>query len=157
MNINTLDIITCYGRRISLVSRGQTAYFSFDMGAEKNKGLAYYCYMFCAENRQILAIVDWPLIGVDRLQRCSARMTYKVVLKFVATYHSSVFEGGQHQSVANQQLPKSGDSLHKTCNGSTPDPYFSPPPYQKKNKRSGHARLGYHTGYLCQYRDLQAI
>ena len=85
-----------------LVSHGQTAYFSFDMGAEKNK-LAYYRYMFCAENRQILAIVDWPLIGVDRLQRCSARMTYKVVLKFVATYHSSVFEWCQHQSVANQQ------------------------------------------------------
>ena len=126
-----------------LVSRGQTAYFSFDMGAEKNKGLEYYRYMFCAENRQILAIVDWPLIGVDRLQRCSARMTYKVVLKFVATYHSSVFEWCQHQLVANQQSPKSGDSLHKTCNGSTPDPYFSPPPYQKKNKRSGHARLPY--------------
>ena len=89
-----------------LVSRGQTAYFSF-----------------------------------DRLQRCSARMTYKVVLKFVATYHSSVFEWCQHQLVANQQSPKSGDSLDKTCNGSTPDPYFSPPPYQKKNKRSGHARL----------------
>ena len=111
------------------------------MGVEKNKGLAYYRYMFCTENRQILAIVDWPLIGVDRLQRCSARMTYKVVLKFVATYHSSVFEWCQHQLVANQQSPKSGDSLHKTCNGSTPDPYFSPPPYQKKNKRSGHARL----------------
>ena len=111
------------------------------MGAEKNKGLAYYRYMFCAENRQILAIVDWPLIGVDRLQRCSARMTYKVVLNFEATYHSSVFEWCQHQLVANQQSPKSGDSLHKTCNGSTPDPYFSPPPYQKKNKRSGHARL----------------
>ena len=88
-----------------------------------------------------MAIVDWPLIGVDRLQRCSARMTYKVVLKFVATYHSSVFEWCQHQLVANQQSPKSGDFLHKTCNGSTPDPYFSPPPYQKKNKRSGHARL----------------
>ena len=41
-----------------LVSHGQTAYFSFDMGAEKNKGLAYYRYMFCAQNRQILAIVD---------------------------------------------------------------------------------------------------
>ena len=111
------------------------------MKAEKNKGLAYYHYMFCAKNCQILAIVDWPLIGVDRLQRCSARMTYKMVLKFVAMYHSSVFEWCQHQSVANQQSPNSGDSLHKTCNGSTPDPYFSPPPYQKKNKRSGHARL----------------
>ena len=43
---------------VVLVSRGQTAYFSFDMGAEKNKGLAYYRYMFCAENSQILAIVD---------------------------------------------------------------------------------------------------
>ena len=52
-----------------LVSRGQTAYFSFDMGAEKNKGLAYYRYMFCAENRQILAIVHWPLIGVNSLQK----------------------------------------------------------------------------------------
>ena len=38
----------------------QTAHFSFDMGAERNKGLAYYHCMFCAENRQILAIVDWP-------------------------------------------------------------------------------------------------
>ena len=54
-----------------LVSHGQTAYFSFDMGAEKNKGLAYYRYMFCAENRQILAIVDWPLIDVDTIQRHS--------------------------------------------------------------------------------------
>ena len=127
------------------------------MGAEKNKGLAYYRYMFCAENRQILAIVDWPLIGVDRLQRCSARMTYKVVLKFVATYHLSVFEWCQHQLVANQQSPKSGDSLHKTCNGSTPDPYFSPPPYQKKNKRSGHARLG--TLYLrsCCYMYVRIV
>ena len=60
-----------------LVSHGQTTYFSFDMGTEKNKGLAYYRYMFCAESRQILAIVDWPLIGVDRLQRCSAQMTYQ--------------------------------------------------------------------------------
>ena len=41
-----------------VVSHGQTAYFSFDMGVEKNKGLAYYRCMFCAENRQILAIVD---------------------------------------------------------------------------------------------------
>ena len=128
------------------------------MGAEKNKGLAYYRYMFCAENRQILAIVDWPLIGVDRLQRCSARMTYKVVLKFVATYHSSVFEWCQHQLVANQQSPKSGDSLHKTCNGSTPDPYFSPPLYQKKNKRSGHARLDiFATVYLAVYKRVLDI
>ena len=43
--------------------------------------------------------------------------------------------------MANQQLPKSVDSLHKTCNGSMPDPYFSPPPYQKKNKQSGRAKL----------------
>ena len=72
--------------RIELVSRGQTAYFSFDMGAEKNKGLAYYHYMFCAENRQILAIIDWPLIDVNSLQRCSPRMTYKAVyIKVVHT------------------------------------------------------------------------
>ena len=44
-------------------------------------GLAYYRYMFCAENRQILAIVDWPVIGVNSLQRCSTRMTYKAVYK----------------------------------------------------------------------------
>jgi len=50
---------------------GQTAYFSFDMGAEKHKGLAYYRYMFCAENRQILAIVDRLQIGVNSLQRHS--------------------------------------------------------------------------------------
>ena len=49
----------------------QTAYFSFGVGAGKNKGLAYYRCMFCAENRQILAIVDWLLIGVDSLQRRS--------------------------------------------------------------------------------------
>ena len=55
--------------------------FSFGVGAEKNKGLAYYRCMFCAENRQILAIVDWPLIGVNSLQRCSTRMTYKAVYK----------------------------------------------------------------------------
>ena len=116
-----------------IVSHGHTAYFSFDMGAKKIRAWRTgYRYMFCAENRQILAIVDWTLIGVDHLQRCSARMTYKVVLKLVATYHSTVFEWCQHQSVANQQSPKSGDSLHKTCKGSTPDPYFSPPPYQKK-------------------------
>ena len=41
------------------------------MGAEKNKGLAYYCYMFCAENRQILAIVDRLKVGVNSLQRHS--------------------------------------------------------------------------------------
>ena len=52
-----------------LVSCGQTVYF--DMGAEKNKGLVYYGYMFCAENRQILAIADWPLIGVNIFQRHS--------------------------------------------------------------------------------------
>ena len=39
-------------RRFSLVSRGQTAYFSFDMGAEKNKGLAYYrqLHVLCRES-----------------------------------------------------------------------------------------------------------
>ena len=31
--------------------------------------LFFYRCMFCAENRQILAIVDWPLIGVNSLQR----------------------------------------------------------------------------------------
>ena len=46
-------------------------FFSFDMGAEKNKGLAYYHYMFCAENHQILAIVDKLKIGVNSLQRRS--------------------------------------------------------------------------------------
>ena len=45
--------------------------FSFDMGAEKNKGLAYYRYMLCAENHQILAIVDRLKIGVNSLQRRS--------------------------------------------------------------------------------------
>ena len=52
--------------RLLLVSRGQTAYFSFDMGAEKNKGLATHvlCRLGC--------------------YHVNARMTYKVVLKFVA-------------------------------------------------------------------------
>ena len=49
--------------------RNRGAYFSFGVGAEKNKDLAYYRCMFCVENRQILAIVDWPLIGVNGLQR----------------------------------------------------------------------------------------
>ena len=39
------------------------------MEAEKNKGLVYYRYMFCAENRQILVIVDRLKIGVNSLQR----------------------------------------------------------------------------------------
>jgi len=78
-SINYIESASLYD--FWLVSHGQTVYFSFDMGAEKNKGLAYYRYMFCAENRQILAIVDWPLIGVNSLQRCSPRMTYKVVYK----------------------------------------------------------------------------
>ena len=54
-----------------IVLRGQTAYFSFDMGVEKNKGLVYYRCMFCAENHQILAIVDRLKIGVNSLQRRS--------------------------------------------------------------------------------------
>ena len=80
--------------------------------------------MSCAQNQQILVIVDWLLIGVDRLQRW--------FIKFIAMRHSSVFEGGQHQSVRNQQSPKSVDSVHKTCNASMPHPFFSPPLYQKK-------------------------
>ena len=82
MNKNTLTydgdthIVDCCSRERGnrIVSRGQTiqtAYFSFDMGAEKNKGLAYYRYMFCAENCQILAIVVWLKIGVNSLQRPS--------------------------------------------------------------------------------------
>ena len=55
--------------------------------------------------------------------------------------HSSVFEGGQHQSVRNQQSPKSVDSVHKTCNASMPDPFFLRP-YIKRKKWSGHTRLG---------------
>ena len=47
-----------YSFVLLLVLHGQTAYFSFDMGTEKNKGVAYYRYMFCAQNRQILATVD---------------------------------------------------------------------------------------------------
>ena len=31
---------------------------------------------------------------------------------------------GATNFMANQQSPKSGDSLHKTGNGSTPDPFF---------------------------------
>ena len=54
----------------------------------------------------------------------------------------NIFEGGQHQSVANQQSPKSIDSLHNTCNGSTPDPFFSATISKEKNQ-SGHARLPY--------------
>jgi len=46
------------------------------MGANKNKGLAYYLYILCAENCQILAIVDWPQIGVNSLQRCSTPLFF---------------------------------------------------------------------------------
>ena len=60
-----------------LVSLGQTAYFSFDMGAEKNKDLAYYRYMFCAENRQILAIVDWPRLVLTLFKDTRMIRSYK--------------------------------------------------------------------------------
>ena len=36
--------------------------------------------------------------------------------------------------------PKSGDSLHKTANSSSPDPFFRHHKEKRKN-RSGHARL----------------
>ena len=39
-----------------------------------------------------------------------------------------------HQSVANQQLPISGDSLHKMANSSTPD-FLFPHPHTKGNKK----------------------
>ena len=87
--------------------------------------------MFCAENRQILAIVDWPLLGVDSLQRCPVQMTYKVMYE-VYTRHLRIFEGCQHQSMANQQSRKSVDSLHKTCNGSTPERFFLRPHTKRK-------------------------
>ena len=51
--------------------------------------------------------------------------------------HFSVFEGGLHRQVANQKSPKSVDSLHKTCNGSTSDLFSAP--YRKK--KSGLATL----------------
>ena len=36
-----------------LVSRGQTAYFSFGVGAEKNKGLAYYRFL-CTKHATVV-------------------------------------------------------------------------------------------------------
>ena len=56
-----------------VVSHAQTAFLWWQR--KKGSGILLL-HMSCAENRQVLAIVDWPLIGVDRLQRCSARMTY---------------------------------------------------------------------------------
>ena len=44
----------------------------FDMGVEK-KGFGILPLHVCTENRHILVIVDWPLIGVDSLQRRSPR------------------------------------------------------------------------------------
>ena len=53
------------------------------------------------------------------------------------------FEVSQHQSAANQQSPKCGDSLHKTANGlangSVPDPF----PPQRKTEKSGLATRDY--------------
>ena len=47
------------------------------------------------------------------------------------SFTQSTFElGCQHQSVANQQSPKSVDSVHK--NGA-PDPFFLRPHIKRKN------------------------
>ena len=72
------------------------------------KGTGVYTTI-CAENCQILAIVDWPLIGVDSFETLMRRIKNMICI---------LFEGYQHQSVTNQQLPKSVDSLHKMSNGS---------------------------------------
>ena len=75
--VNKYGIVHCstklYGVEKSCTSSlaWPDRFFSFDVWAEKKKGLACYRCMFCAQNRQILAIVDWPLIGVDSLQRRS--------------------------------------------------------------------------------------
>ena len=69
--------------------------------------------------RELPDFGDYWLATVDSLQRRSwdVSKTWYVI-------YASVFEGCQHQSVANQQSPKSGDSLHKMGNGSTPNPFF---------------------------------
>ena len=56
------------------------------------------------------------------------------------SFLQSIFEGGQHQSVANQQLPKSVDSLHKTCNSSTPDLFSSATIKSSLGMRDYHIR-----------------
>ena len=48
--------------------------------------------------------------------------------------------------MANQQSPKSGDSLHTLTSSSLPDPNFSLPHTKEKNS-AGHARLT--TGWVC--------
>ena len=88
-------------------------------------------YMFCAENRQILAIVDWPLIGVDSFQ-IHSNDAYKLNKPPCMPFLWSILEGCQHQSMVNQQLSISVDSLHKTCNGNTPDPFISAPISKEK-------------------------
>ena len=42
-------------------------FFPFYVGAGK-KGLVNFHRQFCSIDQQILLIVDWPLIGVDRVQ-----------------------------------------------------------------------------------------
>ena len=46
--------------------------------------------------------------------------------------HYFVSEVSQHQLVANQQSPKSGNLLHKMANSSSPDPFSTTTKKQKK-------------------------
>ena len=59
---------------------------------------------------------------------------------YIILHHSYIFEVSQHQSVANQQSLKSGDSLHKMANGSLPHP-FSATTKKNGKKWFGHVRL----------------
>ena len=43
---------------------------------------------------------------------------------YLILHLSCIFEVSQHQSVANQQLLKSGNSLYKMANGSVPGLFF---------------------------------
>ena len=59
---------------------------------------------------------------------------------YIILHHSHIFEVSQHQSVANQQSPKFGDSLYKMANGSLPHP-FSATTKKNGKKWSSHVRL----------------
>ena len=70
MNVMVICIYKRSYKNCCVSSLAWPTAFSFDMWAGKKEGLVYYRYPFCAENRQILVIVDWLLISVNILQRC---------------------------------------------------------------------------------------
>ena len=88
----------------------QIAFFCFSLWWRKKS-----CELplaFCTENHQILAIVNLPLIGFERLQRCTA-----------VGVHSSILFCIILLSLNSLNTNQPGDSLHKMANSSIPYPF----------------------------------